>query len=338
MEPLSPAAAGVSIIICVYNGASRIKETLEHLLGQQVSPEIGWEVILVDNNSTDDTVPIARQTWQSGIPMRVVHEPVKGITHARLRGIEAARYEYLSFVDDDNRVNPDWIETIYRTFSENPEIAICGGEITGEYEISPPQWFLKVKSSLAIGAQGNATGDITKSGRLLWGAGLSFRKPVFSELVRKGFRFHTQGRVGKRLGAGDDSELNMAFIAGNYRLFYIEHLKLSHFMPASRIDWLYMEKVFCGLGDSEVLLFIYRLCLRGCRFPLTALYLSVTGYSILYFGWRILTIFQNHYGSSRYLSYLARRNFIIFALQNFGNCLRITPEITRFCQNAARTQ
>src|SRR5215468_3703384 len=97
---------GVSVIICCYNSSTRLPDTLSHLGRQNVRPSIPWEVVIVNNASTDNTTVVAHQCWPSDAPtvLRVVYEPRLGLSHARSRGLSEARYEIVSFVDDDNWV------------------------------------------------------------------------------------------------------------------------------------------------------------------------------------------------------------------------------------------
>ena len=125
--------SGVSVIICCYNSAERLPETLRHLSAQKVPEGLPWEVVLVDNASKDDTVATARRCWPASTPaeLRVVVEPEAGLSHARLRGIRGARYDLISFLDDDNWAAADWIERVHALFSSRPDLGACGGRIEG---------------------------------------------------------------------------------------------------------------------------------------------------------------------------------------------------------------
>src|SRR5262249_17511403 len=105
----SSSLRGVSVILCCHNSVTRLKPTLAHLAGQSGIGEREWEIVLVDNASTDQTASHAQSLWQSfGAPseLRVVSEPNLGLIHARVTGISSAGYEILTFVDDDNWISP----------------------------------------------------------------------------------------------------------------------------------------------------------------------------------------------------------------------------------------
>src|SRR5690349_6454715 len=97
---------GVSVVICSYNGAQRIPATLRHLAEQDAPGELPWEVVVVDNASTDGTAERAQVVWsdQSTVPLRLVSEPRPGLMHARERGLHESTYNVVTFVDDDNWV------------------------------------------------------------------------------------------------------------------------------------------------------------------------------------------------------------------------------------------
>jgi glycosyltransferase involved in cell wall biosynthesis len=111
---------GVSVIICTHNGATRLPATLAHLKVQK-PPIAPWEVLLIDNASSDATAEVARSCWQNGpAPLRVVQEPCLGVRYARERGLAEAKYSFLGFVDDDNWVADDWVRSAYEIVSSDP--------------------------------------------------------------------------------------------------------------------------------------------------------------------------------------------------------------------------
>src|SRR5690606_5095495 len=114
-------------------------KTLRHLQAQQNADEIPWEVDLVNNNSTDQTAAVARRIWDENpvVPLKIILEKKMGEAHARKAGIQAARYAILSVVDDDNRVAPDWIKTIFNYY-EDPEIGLVGCAGEGDFEAPLP--------------------------------------------------------------------------------------------------------------------------------------------------------------------------------------------------------
>jgi glycosyltransferase involved in cell wall biosynthesis len=253
-------SAGVSVVICCHNSAGRLPETLRHLAAQRVGGEPAWEVVVVDNASTDDTAQTARRNWPADAPapLRVVAEPQPGLSHARIRGIREARYEIISFIDDDNWASENWIGQVGAIFARHPEIGVCGGRIEAVCEITPPGWFEMVQGHYAVGQQYKQSGEVTTtSGTLLCGAGLTLRTAALRQLFDDGFVFLLTGRKGRRLLTGEDSELCFALRASGWRFWYEDDLVLRHFIPKERLRWDYAVRLMRGIGESSNIFALY---------------------------------------------------------------------------------
>lgn len=255
---------GVSVVLCCHNSAARLPATLCHLKKQRVPQDVSWEVIIIDNASTDETAEIAMSQWSDDAPtsMRVVNECELGLSHARERGFAEARYDVVSFVDDDNWVCPEWVAVASEVMHDHPEIGACGGLIRPVCEVTPPSWFELFAEKYAIGSQGAESGDITDGRGVLWGAGLTVRKSAWLELQDLGFRPILPDRRGQLLSAGGDSELCFALRLIGWRLWYDERMLLEHFLPESRLTWSYLRKLHRGFGASYVWLDCYKTVLR----------------------------------------------------------------------------
>jgi len=263
------APLGVSVIVCCHNSAARLPPTLSHLAAQIVESDLPWEVIVVDNASTDETATTARACWPatSASPLRVVQEPRLGLSHARDRGRREARYEYLSFIDDDNWVSPKWVSTVRAVFSEHPDVGLCGGRNVPVFETAAPWWFDAFKHYFAVGAQAPSTGRMSF---YLWGAGLSVRKSALEELIANGFEQCLTDRLGTALLSGGDSEISAALQLVGWHQWYDERLELQHFVPQNRLRWEYVRRVVRGSGISSVLLLPYASALRAAKPTLSA--------------------------------------------------------------------
>lgn len=262
-------SAGVSVIICCFNSARRLPETLRHLAAQQVTEETAWEVVVVDNASTDETAEVARRCWptEAAAPLRVVLETEAGLSHARVRGMREARYDVISFIDDDNWAAGDWISRVSAIFAAHPEIGGAGGRMEEVCEIAPPGWFQEVKAHYAVGPQHLQSGDVTNSaGTLLCGAGLNLRTGAVRKLLADGFVFLMSGRKENRLSMGEDSELCFALRASGWRFWYDDELVLKHFIPQTRLRWDYAVRLMRGLGESSPLFTLYLCALKAPPF------------------------------------------------------------------------
>lgn len=254
------ASWGVSVVICCHNSAARLPQTLAHLAAQQRTAPVLWEVIVIDNGSTDQTATVARQQWPvaATAPLRVVHEPQLGLIHARLRGFAAARYELVSFIDDDNWVAPDWVVTVAALMHDRPAVGACGGWSVAVSEQPLPAWFARYHAGYAVGEQGCGSGDVTVTRGYLWGAGLTIRQAAWQQLLNAGFRPLLAGRQGTALSGGEDSEICYALRLAGWRLWYDRRLQLQHYLPAHRLEWSYLRQLHRGTGRAFVVLGVYR--------------------------------------------------------------------------------
>jgi len=244
---------GVTLVICTHNGESRLPATLAHVAAQQVPDAIAWEVVIVDNASTDRTASIAAECWPAGVsaPLRVVSEPQPGLSSARLRGIAASRFEYVSFLDDDNWPAADWVQTAYALMQREAAVGAAGSCNEPVFESTAPEWFEQADHFFAVGEQGDA-GDVTETRGLLWGAGLTIRHEAWLTLERRQFRFRTTDRIGTALTSGGDSELCLALRACGWRLWYEPGLRLRHVMAPERLTWTTLLSTVRASGRATV--------------------------------------------------------------------------------------
>jgi glycosyltransferase involved in cell wall biosynthesis len=256
---------GVTVVLCCYNSSARLPATLRYLRRQEVTQDIPWEIIVVDNASTDDTSKVALRSWPSDAPttLRVVYEPRLGLSHARHRGLSEAKYEIISFVDDDNWVRPNWVQFVSEIMSGRPDVGACGGSNEAVCEVTPPRWFELHKKDYAVGAQGDEAGDVSSTRGYLWGAGLTIRKSAWQQLINDGFRPLLVGRQGAAPSAGEDHELCFALRLAGWGLWYEPRLQLHHFLPARRLEWRHLKSLHRGFGASSVYFDLYRAALKG---------------------------------------------------------------------------
>lgn len=255
--------AGMSFVLCCHNSAPRLPETLAHLAAQRVPAGTAWEVVLVDNASTDGTADAARRIWGDGpAPLRLVVEPRGGLSWARLAGMRAASCDALTLVDDDNWLAPDWIERSLEVLRAHPEAGAVGGRSEADFETSPPPWFSAFATSCAIGRQAEASGDVTSTRGYLWGAGLVLRRDAWDDLLAAGFEYLLDDRTRSRLTSGGDTEICLGLRLRGWRLMYEDRLQFRHFVPKQRLAWRYFRKLYRGFGDASIVLDTYLLVLR----------------------------------------------------------------------------
>jgi glycosyltransferase involved in cell wall biosynthesis len=230
-----------------------------HLARQKIPPNFGYEVVVVDNASTDGTAEVAQTIWArfgSSISLRIEHEARLGLAWARLAGVSAARGRIVSFIDDDNWVSPDWCVRLSDDFRRDPSVGVVGARGIAVLEESRPSWFERFESGFAVGSQRCTTGYLAPP-RYFYGAGTSFRRCALAQLFAHGFRPALQGRAGQGLGAGDDAELCLALSLAGWRLWYDDDLTFEHHLPRRRLCEAYLKDLYFEFGYASALLDAY---------------------------------------------------------------------------------
>lgn len=251
---------GVSVVICCYNSAEIIELTLDFLQKQETHKK--WEVILVNNASSDNTSQKALAKWGLNpvTTLEVIYEDQPGLSFARQTGIAKAKYEVISFVDDDNLVPENWITSIHDHFN-NPEVGLLGVSAIGRFDEVPPDWYERHKLAFATGDLYDFTGDITELG-CVYGAGMSIRKKIYQELKAKKWKPQLTDRVGNAQSSGGDTEICMAAKLLGYKVYYDKDLVIQHYIKPHRITLERLYQVTEGFGAADVLLLAYEIAFR----------------------------------------------------------------------------
>lgn len=257
---------GISVVICTYNGASRLKPTLEAIFRQQENDQLPWELIIIDNASTDGTAAlceelIAEHHFQA--KSSIFFEKNSGCNFARLRGLKEARHEWILFCDDDNHLFPNYLKAGWATLQAHPNIGVLGGQGVALFEENAPEWFSRYHLSFAVGPQSNHSGKLNRMGsRKLYSAGSFFRKEVLQRYYENSFSTIMVGPKGDDLTRGEDTEWCMMIELMGYDLWYDEQLKFHHYMPKGRMTWEYYLKLKKGISSGEAKMKSYELFYR----------------------------------------------------------------------------
>jgi glycosyltransferase involved in cell wall biosynthesis len=253
--------SGVSVIICAFNSASRLPKTLNALKTQLVPPG-GWDLIVVDNASDDDTVRVCREKWAgSDISMNLVREERPGLSYARHAGISISSREYFCFVDDDNHLCPDYLAEALEIMETHGDIGVLGGLGLPVTDGNVPAWIWKGWQSHAVGPQGANEGYVDNGRGFVYGAGMVVRRKAWDELADAGFESVLSDRSGKALSSGGDVEMCFALRILDWKIYYSPRLSFSHFMPADRLSWDYCQRLFSAYGHANSILELYGLWL-----------------------------------------------------------------------------
>ena len=236
----------MSIIVSTYNRCELLKGALLSLLSQNAPPD--FEVLVVDNNSTDNT-RAAVQSLAAQYPerLRYFFEPMQGLSYARNTGIANARAQIIAFTDDDVRVAPDWVYQIKVGFDANPDIDFVGGKVAALWPSTPPSWLTKAQwAPLALLDYGNEPFYVDSEKQLcLIGANFAFRRRAFDKvgLFRTDFQ-----RVKDGIGSLEDHELLLRLWRCHRRGLYLPQLVVTAEIEAERMEKHYHRRWHAGHG------------------------------------------------------------------------------------------
>ena len=238
----------VSVVISTYNRCNLLPSVLESVLAQEGAWDARYEIIVVDNNSTDQT----RQVVESFIArapqkIRYIFEQKQGLAHARNTGIARARAPIIAFTDDDVRVARDWIAMIKRAFAEHPEISCAGGKVLPHWESEPPAWLTRDHwSPLATMDYGDEPFYVDRQKQIcLVGANLCVRREAFAQV---GLFSPDLQRVKDSIGSLEDSEFLLRLWRAGRRGMYIPGIMVTADVQADRLTKAYHRRWHKGQG------------------------------------------------------------------------------------------
>ncbi|SEA25714.1 glycosyltransferase [Pedobacter hartonius] len=260
------ANRGITVIICTFNGKQRLSETITHIAGQTLPENIGWEVILADNASTDGSALFAEALWDScavkNVPFRVIIESQPGKLYALQHAVKAANYEYIVICDDDNWLSADYLKNAFELLQAMPDVGAIGGQGVPVTDGTFPEWFQHHFSDYAVGPQAKGTGYM-RPRDVLWGAGLITKKSLYLKMYNEYPSFLPELGSVSVLSA-EDTEYCMRLILKGYRLYYDAALIYHHFIPGAKLTTTFRdEKLLKGFTDANLILRKYYAAMRA---------------------------------------------------------------------------
>jgi glucosyl-dolichyl phosphate glucuronosyltransferase len=243
----------ISIIICTYNRSENLKDCFDCLAHQEISNNFSWEVLLVDNNSNDNTKQLTHDyAKQCDFILRYAFEPKQGLSHARNHGINSSSGAILIFIDDDIRTSRNWLQSIYNTFNTQQCDAV-GGRIHIESPAKLPKW-LKPDLYGFLGHQdfGNEPHLMDGYKKFPFGGNMAILRSAFdkvglfdTELGRKG-----AGLKKEELFKGEETDFFHRLADAGCKLFYQPNALVMHKILAHQL----MPNFFLTLHSNAGLL------------------------------------------------------------------------------------
>ncbi|QMV43224.1 glycosyltransferase [Cohnella cholangitidis] len=256
METLK-AKPDVSIIICTYSRAALLRDTLLSL--ENLSSIRDAEVVVVDNNSPDDTAIVVAECialLKGKVRVKYIFEPKQGLSVARNRGVQESAGAYLAFLDDDAIPSTEWLSHIRDAFARHPKAGAIGGIIRPNFETGRPDWLVKqLELGFTIVDFGNKERKYPRRFHP-YGANMAIRREVFDGLLFP----ESLGRKGKSLLSGEESWLFAQMRKKGSQLVYVPGMSVIHFIPDDRLRQEWIKRRFYFQGVSHAV--------WGDRFPL----------------------------------------------------------------------
>lgn len=240
-----------TVAIPTYNGASRLKPLLDSLRSQTGTEQLAWEVIVVDNNSSDETAELirrAQEEWGDTYPrLKYVFEPIQGAAHARQQAMRSTQSAWVGFLDDDIIPSEDWVAAAYQFCQAHPDAGAFGGQIHGKFEIPPPDNFKRIQSFLAIRERGK-TAHLYQPEQLILppSAAWVINRQAWQAAVpaQPKLRGRTKGSVVQ----GDDYEPLIFMHKAGYHIWYNPEMHVQHQIPKQRLEPSYLIGLSRGCG------------------------------------------------------------------------------------------
>lgn len=273
----------ISLIIPTHNRARLLVDALDSVArSREVASPARIEVIVVDNNSSDDTPDIVKQRSERGFPfqLRYVLETRQGVSHARNRGITEGQGSLIAFMDDDQRMHELYIARLPHEIEATK--ADCIGGPNSYYNSDGhdlPDWLQPLLENEGQYDCGPEVKVLGPDERMLIGGNMVFRKPVLQEIG--GYNVNL-GRRGKGLLGGEEYEIQERLFAAGYRIVYSPHLIQYHYLRPERLKKSYWWRHLFAYGRT-----IYRQEKFAGKHDDTAFFLGLPRWS-----WRSLALHE----------------------------------------------
>lgn len=240
----------LSIVICSYNRRDYIIGAIDSLYRQTLSRS-SYEVIVVDNNSKDDTAVLVAQYIREHPDADITYmsETRQGASFARNTGAEKAKGEWLVFMDDDAIADGDFLEKIAGFVQQHPDVAGLGGRITPRYIPSEPKWMSHFVSSLVGNFDYGPEPVEFEPLRYPLESNMTVRRSDFWEVG--GFNTAIPGVVGTLRIGGEGKEFFYKLKSRNKKIWYDPAVRVEHVVETAKLTKEYMYRVASGIGRGE---------------------------------------------------------------------------------------
>ncbi len=240
----------ISVVVSTYNRSGELARALDSLMAQETGG-LTYEIVVVDNNSTDNTRQVIASYAQRDSRVRYVFEKRQGVAYGRNAGITAAQSNFLAFCDDDVIAAPDWIRQLHTALLCFPQADFVGGKVLPIWETNPPSWLGEKLAPLALQDLGGEPKVYTASNRrCLISACLAVRRTAFA---RGGYFDPATQRVGNGIGSTEDYDWEIKVFDNGGTGVYVPDAICYTTVPADRMQKAYHRRWHLGHGKFNAI-------------------------------------------------------------------------------------
>ncbi len=240
----------ISVVVATYNRSHLLDKAIQALLNQKTSG-LEYEIIVVDNNSTDQTEETINSYVKHDSRVRYIFEKRQGVAYGRNAGISAAQADLIAFCDDDVCVTEDWVQKIFEAFVRYPDAEFVGGRVLPVWTQSPPSWVTGKMPPLAFQDHGDAPVIVSRDEpRCLISACLAVRKRAIEKAGA--FPLETQ-RVKESIGSTEDADWEAKVWHYGGHGMYVPEIVCFSEVPLSRLAKSYHRRWHLGHGRFNAL-------------------------------------------------------------------------------------
>lgn len=221
----------ITIIVCTYNRSELLKNAILSLMNQTISDDL-YEIIIIDNNSTDSTKAVVKELNANHKNLKYIFEDKQGLSNARNTGYLNANSLYVGYMDDDAKASQNYIEKIIKII-KNYSPDIFGGPIFPFYECEKPTWF---KDEYGTYSSYDFSGWITNLEQFLSGSNIIFRKSLLEEFGGFNPNLGMQGAARKY---GEETQVVYWAHRNNKKVYYLNDLIVFHLVPKNKFNPLF---------------------------------------------------------------------------------------------------
>jgi glucosyl-dolichyl phosphate glucuronosyltransferase len=239
----------LDLVIPTYNRANLLKECLQSILRASRPDSLHINVVVVDNNSADSTKDVVQSfSEQTDLSVRYIFVARSGKSAALNDSLSQTNAEFIGLIDDDEQLDPDWFEVVYREFVTHPELDYIGGPCSPNWEQARPDWLpLEYGGAMGIVRRPTRIAFSREFDGMLMGGNAVIRRSVLQRVLP--YPEHL-GKIGVKIRSGEDEVIYHRLLDIGAHGMVVPELIIHHWIPATRLTRRYLRQWVIGRGIS----------------------------------------------------------------------------------------